>query len=428
MSKEVEVTTPEVDKQVINNFRIMISSVDRSFKGIQDWWESLQTAESVYFPSFAALYDILATVALDGTIVGIMNKRIMQCTNKPMYFKDKTGKKIDVCDELACSAEFKRLRWERFNQLFWGRFGIEAIPGPEFKFNTIPLKHIDPIRKIITKDQWGTTGMSYENVWNIIVRGERDDFGLLTNCAPYAIWKKQNFADWAQYVEIFGQPLLIFTYDAYDEATKKNIDDIMRSIGAGSRVTIPKQLSLVPMDGKSSNGDGALQDKLRLACNEEMKIIILGVTETTTSSSSSGYAQSQTHLQQQSEVKQDDMDDELHFFNSKEWLAIQKSYGFPAEGEWCHEEEMDLDKVTKQVNIVKTVKSLGTPVDDDHIYTITGIPKPTNYNAMKKEIDNERKASLQNKLPQPPTPKDKKKKAIKDQKLTFWNKLSAFFD
>ena len=433
MSNEVEVTTPESDKLTINNFRIMIHSVDRSYKAVSDWWTALETAESVYFPMFAPLYDILATVELDGTLTGITNKRIMQCTNKKMYFKDKAGKKVDALDELVKTKAFKDLRWERFRQLFWGRVGFEFIPGKEFAFNLIPLKHIDPINKIITKDQWGATGMKYEGVWNIVVRGDRDDFGLYTRCAPYAIWKKGNFADWAQYVEVFGQPLLIFTYDAHDEKTKANIDEIMRNMGGGARVTIPKQLSLMPVDGKTSNGDGALQDKLRVACNEEMKLVVLGVTETSGSSSSSGYAQSETHLKDQGEIAIDDLDDELNFFNDPAILAIQKSYGYPAEGEWCHEEEIDIDKVTKQVNVVDKVKKMGVPVDDDHVYDITGIPKPAKYEAMKKVIDEERKASLQ---PQgdPKSPAGgggRKagggKKAIKDQKLSFWQKLSDFF-
>ena len=428
MTNEV-VTVENMDKVEINNFQVQIRSVDRSMKAIKDWWDALQQAESVYFPNRSALYDIFSTVEIDGTYVGIINKRIMNTTNKKMYFK-KDDVKVDACDDLANSEVFKKLRWDRFTEVTHGLTGFEFIPGPKFEYKVIPNKHLNPVLKRITKDEWGTDGLPYEGVWNIIVRGERFDFGLLTMIAPYALWKKGNMGDWAQYIEIFGQPFLFFTYDAHDEKTKIALDEMMRNMGGGTKMTIPKQVEPNMQDGKQNNGDGQLQNIFRVACNEEMKLIVLGVTETSGSSQSSGYAQAKEHGEQQDQVTIDDMEDELHFFNSDEFLAIQKSYGFPADGKWCHEEEIDLVKVGKQVDIVLKVKAQ-VPVDDDYIYEITGIPKPTNYNQMKKQMDEERKASLQSTVNGPQKkndkPKTKNNKLTADEERTFWDKVKSFF-
>lgn len=403
-----DIVTETMDKVTINNLMVHIRSVDRSMKSIKDWWEALQQAESVHFPNRSALYDILATVEIDGTLTGIINKRIMNVTNKNICFK-KDNKKVDRLDELVKTEAFKNLRWDRFAEVTHGLVGFEFIPGAEFQYKLIPNKHINPVLKRITKDEWGTDGLPYEGVWNLLIRGDRFNFGILTKCAPYALWKKGDMGDWAQYIEVFGQPFLFFTYDAHDEKTKLALDEMMRNMGGGTKMTIPKQVEPNMQDGKQNNGDGQLQNIFRQACNEEMKLIVLGVTETSGSSQSSGYAQAKVHGEQQDEVTKDDMDDELHFFNSKQFLAIQKSYGYPADGEWCYEEEIDLEKVKKQVDILMTV-SKRQPVDDDYVYEITGIPKPKNYDALKTQMEEERQAIVQSKQQQPQSGKPPNKK------------------
>lgn len=441
-----EVKLEDQGKTVINHMPVTIRSVDRTFKDISSWWNALQQAESVYFANRSDLYDIFATAELDGHLTGILNKRITNVTNKRLCYK-KAGKKVDELDKLINSEAFKQLRKERFKYITHGVMGIEFIPGAEFTIKTIPLKHINTQVKRITKEQWGVEGFNYENVWNIIVKGEDNNFGILNKCTPYAIWKKGNMGDWAQYIEVFGQPMIVFTYDAHDEKTKQELDNIMRNIGSGTKLQVPKQVELKLEDGKQNNGDGDLQDKFRKACNEEMSVLVLGVTETTTSSSSSGYAQSAEHGKQQDEVTKDDMDDEQKFFNDPKVLTIIKSYGYPVDVEtgsdedgFYYEEEMDLDKVKKQVDIVMIVGKR-QPVDDDYVYEITGIPKPANYETLKAAMEEERKAALApaggidpKKPPKGGGPKPKPKDQSDDDEddLTWWKRfrhsLADFFD
>lgn len=433
---ETEIMTPEQNKLVINNMPIYIRSVDRTMKAVGDWWNALQSAESVYFPNRSDLDDILSTVEIDGHLSGIIDKRIKTVANKKMYFKGKDGKKIDALDDLAKLENFKDLRKKRFSKVFRGLFGVEFIPGAEFEYKIIPRKHINPVEKLITKEQWGNDGFKYEGIWNIIILGERDDFGLMNKCAPYALWKKGVMGDWAQFIEIFGQPFIMFLYNGYDEKTKKEVDAALERMGGGTKMQLPKEVEPKVFDAKGSNGDGNLQDKFRIACNQEMSVIILGATETTTSSSSSGHAQSNEHGKQQDEIIIDDMSDELNFFNSKQFLAIQKSYGFASEGEWCYEEEVDIDKVKKKVDIIMTV-SKRQPVGDDYVYEVSGIPKPDNYYEERKKMDERSNAMLNNGPgdndddPAVDPPKNKKpvkeKKKLAAQALAWWNGFVSFF-
>mgnify|MGYP001316077637 CR=1 FL=1 len=419
---EVELQQPDENgKMVINHMPVIIRSVDRSRKDIADWWTELQNAESVYYPNVSGLFDIYSTVRIDTHLGGIIEKRISSVINKKLYFK-KGGNKIDSLDDLIKSETFKELRRELRERKFWGRAGFEFIVGPNFAYNVIPKKHIRIESQTIASEQYDSKGTSYKGVWNLWVLGKRDDFGLLLSCTPYALWKKGNMGDWAMFVEIFGQPFIIFTYDAHDKKTKEELDTIMKNIGSGTKLQVPKQVQLKLEDGKQSNANGDLQEKLRVACNNEMSVRILGATETTTSSSSSGYAQSKEHAEQQDEIILSDMEEELSNLNDPQFLSILKSYGYDVDGgEFCYEKNIDLAKVKQMIDIVKACKELGLPVDDDYLYELTGIPKPKNYEALKREIQ-------QNKKPaDPPTsdPVRPEKKGHKGEKKMGKEKLKG---
>lgn len=426
---DLEIIKPEDNKIIINNMPIYIRSIDRTMKAVGDWWTAMQQAESVYYPIRAELYDILSTVEIDGHLSGVIDKRVRGIVNKKLYFK-RNDKKVDALDELANNEVFKEMRKERCRYITHGLYGMEFIPGSVFAFKKIPIKHINVSSRLITTEQWGYEGFSYEGVWNIVVKGEPGYFGLLNKCAPYALWKKGVMGDWAQFIEIFGQPFIMFLYNGYDEKTKKELDEALTKMGSGTKMQLPKEIEPKVFDGKQSNGDGSLQDKFRYACNEEMSVIILGVTETTTSSKNSGYAQSSVHLQEQDEVTIDDMSDELSFINSPEMMAIFKSYGYPvAGGQWVYEDEVDLDNLKKKVDIVVEVAKIA-PVSDDYLYEITNIPKPDNYDELKKKMEEQKQNPFG--LPVPPAGDPKKEKQQKQPPPSqasnkFLKKLAAFF-
>jgi hypothetical protein len=395
------ITKPADDKIVINHMQVNIRSIDRSFKDIAAYWNALQTAENVYYPNRADLYDIYATVLKDGHLWGIIDKRIKNTINKKIQFKV-GGKKIDAFDNLIKTKKFKKLRKKRFTEITHGIYGFEFIPGQNFDFKVIPVKHISPERGLIINEQWGDRGLEYEGVWNIIVQGEADEFGLLDKCCAYAIWKKGNMGDWAEYIEEFGRPMIIFTYNAHDIKTKQELDGIMANMGGGTRLQIPDQVKVDVKDGKTSNGNGELQDKIRRACNEEMSVVVLGVTETTGSSKSSGYAQSETQAFQQDEIIKADMDDELAFLNSDQFLNVLKSYGFPVkDGCFSYVDVIDPDIQKKELEIDKTLEDIGVPLGHDYYYEKYGRPKPANYNEIVKE-----KAVVKKSIIDPPVEED----------------------
>ncbi|MGQ0740206.1 MAG: phage portal protein family protein [Bacteroidota bacterium] len=437
-------TPPQDGTIVINNMPIILRNVDRTgARDVGSWWDALQQAEKVISPNRTRLYDVYKTVILDAHLSGIIEKRIGSIINKKVCFK-KDGEEQEEFQALTDSSEFRRMMRELMWSKFWGISGMEFIPGDQFTFKCIPRKHIKPEKKMITKEQSDYTGFSYDGIWNIWVVGQSDDHGILMSCSPYIIWKKSNMGDWAQYIEIFGQPFVVGKYNGFDAKTKLELDETMRNFGGSNRMMIPVEANIDIIDGKStSNGNGDLQDKFRQACNEELSVLILGATETTSSSQSSGYAQSKTHSKQQDIILKADMIDVMDWLNCEQFLAIAKGYGYNTDaGQFEFEAEVDIQEVQAKLNIATQVNKI-TPVSDDHIYELSGVPKPDNYDQLKAEKEAARMAITGEDDPaeedDETDPEDNGGKKLAKKKkekpgikaalkgLTWWEKLKAVF-
>lgn len=376
---------PQENKNSIVVNQIIVRTIDRTMKDIAVWKAALMAAERPIWPIRQRLYDTYSDIEIDGHLSGLVEKRFGAVLNKEIYFKDKTGKKVDAYDDLIRSVKFYNIRRENLHTILWGVSGAEFIPGKEFDFVKIPRKHIKPEYKIITKEQYGFDGFEYESMENIIVLGEPKDLGIYLKCAPYALWKRGGFADYAQFVEIFGQPVRIFEYDAYDIDTKMQLTDIVETSGSSLSLMIPKQAGFKMEDGKTSNANGDLQTQFINALNAEMSVIVLGNTETTTSSSSSGYAQSKEHGKQQLEITKSDMAYELRFLNSTAFKNILKSYGYPTDGHFCYEQEANVNELASRILVDSQLAKI-VPISDDYFYETYHIPKPDNYDELKSEL------------------------------------------
>jgi len=364
--------TPHKHEEIIIN-ELNIRSVDRNRKDISTWRGALVSAESVYYPNRSRLYDLYEDVILDGHLSGIIAKRIDAVLNKEVCFET-AGKRNHKLDELIHSLSFREIMRTIMETQLWGISGIEFIPGKELAFDLIPRKHIKPELGIIAFEQTGTDGIPYTNLENIWVMGDTKDLGLLLKCAPYSLYKRGGLSDWAQFIELFGQPVRIIKYDSYDEQTKIELKKVLDESGSSLSLMIPRQADFEIKDGKQTNCDGNLQLSFIKALNDEMSITILGNTETTTSSTSTGYAQSKVHLEQQYEITRSDIIYTAAMLNSPKLLAILRGYGYPVDnGRFVFSKDMDIDYLQTRIAIDKQVAQM-VPIPESYWYDTYGIP------------------------------------------------------
>ena len=437
-----------VEQSIVIN-EMHVQSADRSRKDIGTFKNSLQSAESVHNPNRTRLYDLYSDILIDGTISGVIdNKIIATILNKNLNY-NVDGKHQEEFDKLIDSEVFSEVIKKIIEEDFWGVSGMEFIPGEKMEFIEVPRKHIKLKEKVLSKYQNSPeSGVPYEDLDNVWILGKEGNFGKLLEVAPYALWKRGDMADWAQYVEIFGQPIRVTKYDAFDVKTRSELKKVMDEAGSSLSMLIPKQADFEIIDGKATNANGDLQKSLKAACDEEILIRLLGVSETTKASSSSGYAQSKEHGDQQDEVIKFKMKSVLNALNSDKFAGILKSYGYPVseKGAFEYEKEINLEELKIRMEIDEKV-STKVPYGDDYWYDTYGVNKPENYEQLKKEMEERKQAALtppteklpsekeDPKKPKTKKPEEKPKNLSSEQEIQInglWDKfrvkLADFFD
>lgn len=412
-------------------------SVDRTPKDVSNWRNAHRAAESIEAPNRTRLYDLYEDVILDGYLTGVWQKRQAAATNKEIKFIDSAGKEVDALNTLMETEEWENLLNLILDSKLWGLSGVEFKIGEKFAYEEIPRKHILIEKGLIKNGQNDQTGIPYTDDSFVWVMGRKRDLGLLLKCSFYALIKKGNFADWSQYSEIFGQPIRVVKYDAFDDKTRIQLKQVLDESGSSLALMIPKQADFEIMDGKTSNGDGQLQERLKNACNNEMGIIILGNTETTGNDNGGSHAKAKEQGKQQLEITKKDIKFLLSQLNDDKFLNVLASYGYPVQGgKFAIQVENDPYKVAALVQTIAQVRQAGTPVSDDYVYEVTGIPKPDNYDEIKQQQEDQKAAALEaqkaNQVPQKGKEREKEKDAPEDLVDSFWNKirskLADFFD
>jgi len=429
---------PRNAKIIVQELNIL--SADRHYKDIGEFKNSLQSAESAHYPNRARLYDLYEDVMLDGHVTGSIDKRVDAVLNKTLTFHNAAKKHEEGMDDVIASNPFRKVIRQIILSKMYGISGLEFLPGAELEFLEIPRKHIKPHKKLISREQTGEEGIAYEPLTNVWVVGEDKDLGLLLKASMNVIYKRGTLGDWAQYIEIFGQPVRIVYYDAYDTKTKEEVRQVLNESGSSLAMMIPKQAQFEMKDGKQSNGDGKLQFTFISYLDDQNSIIILGNTETTQASSSSGHAQSKEHGKQQLEITKSDLKFVENLLNSPKFLSILKTYGLPVEGgRFVYEKEIDLAELKLKAEVEQLVmETYKVPVSDDYVYKTYGIEKPDNYDELKAQQEAERLALTQrDPAPTPPAPgKPKPKPTDPPQKKLaatnlwrlFREQLADFFD
>lgn len=430
---------------VINN--LTIRPVVRSTQDVEKWRNAMKSAEAIN-PIRVPLYDLYEDLLLDGTLSSVAGKRVLGVTKVPIRYYDPNGKEVEaITKELIKKMQFRYLRKEIQKQKSWGITVPElAVVNGEFKVFSVPRKHIRADLGKIVYEQYGTEGIDYTipPYSNYIFQvGDRYDLGLLLKAAPYVIYKRGGFGDWSKFAEIFGMPFREARYDGYNDAVRVQLIKALEEAGSAAYAVLPKEAEFKLHETRGTQGSSTLYNDLRKACNEELAILFLGQTETTSSSSSSGYAQSKTHADVEDDINADDLEDELAVMN-EQVAPILRNLGYPIVdgGYFGHVVQDKTTKKEKAGIIVSLHQGTGLPLDDDDLYETFGIKKPDDYNEQKAL------RQAQGPTPKPPTdptddpeaePTDKtdaepvEAEAEDDKKLSaIWyklrHKLADFFD
>lgn len=360
------------DSIVVNN--VMVRSIQRQTQDISKWRMALLAAEGE-FQQRQQLYDLYSDILLDGVLIAIVEKRLCVATNSPLAFF-RNGDQVDEVNDLMDTSAFETFLKETLNSRLWGHSLMELHwEGPQKQTILIDRRHVKPRAKIVTVNPWDVSGVDYTQEpfsKRIIEVGGDEDLGRLLQCAPYCIFKRGNFGDWAEYAEVFGMPFRWATYN--NEQSRLILEEALDKAGAAGYVVAPEDAKMEYFQGGGTQNSDIFR-YLREACNQELTITVLGNTETTLSSTSSGYAQSATHMLSEEELARDDRKFILRVLNEKLNPYLQ-SIGYQVDGgKWSF---VDEDGLTLKERIEIDLKvAEKVPIPDSYWYEKYHLPQPT---------------------------------------------------
>ena len=255
---------------------LVVKAPQRRVYDVGDWRAALRSADS---GRVKLLYDLYDEIMIDGVLSDAVQKRIDAVTNSELKFLDANGEEISTVTELMDTTAWETVLTEIVKARIYGRAGVELNFADGFTAGVIPPKHIDLKQRMILRNDTDDKGIPYEDDDHVLVIGQERDYGLLLKAAPYAIYKRGGFGDWAQWIELFGMPQRVGKYNTYDPESRRLLEEAFEKAGSAPYVIIPKESEVETKE--SSAGSGTAYDEFRKANNEEILITILGQTLTT---------------------------------------------------------------------------------------------------------------------------------------------------
>lgn len=264
------------DRQVVVN-SIVMQAPSRRVYDVGDWRTSLRAADT---GRVKYLYDLFDDLLIDGVLSDAIDKRVQAVLNAELIFMDARGSAVDEMTELIDTSAWETLMRGIMEKLFFGRSAVEILAeGDGFRVLSIKPKYVDLQHERILLDDGGMRSVSYVGDDQLLVLGRPDDFGLLLKAAPYAIWKRGGFGDYAQWIELFGMPQRIGKYNTFDPESRLLLEKAFKEAGSAPYVIAPKETEIEMLERNSGSGES--YNDFRQANNEEILITILGQTLTT---------------------------------------------------------------------------------------------------------------------------------------------------
>lgn len=346
--------------------QLVVKAPQRKVYDVGIWRAALRSADT---GRVKTLYDLFEDVLIDGVLSDAIGKRIEAVTISELIFQNSAGEEVPEIKELIDTLAWEELLTQIMNVKFWGRSGCEFDFSNDFSVEPIPKKHINLDNKTILLNESDEKGVPYEGDSNLLILGQKRDFGLLLKAAPYIIYKRGGFGDWSQWIELFGMPQRVGKYNTYDPESRKLLEDAFEKAGSAPYVVIPKESEVETRESSSSNGGS--YNEFRQACNEETLITILGQTMTTVQGEKGARSLGEVHKEVEESKHKSDLQHVQRILNTYV-LPLLEARGYPVGGgKFVFPKAAEPLTVSDLVSLSSVIK-----IPTRYLYDKYGIPVP----------------------------------------------------
>lgn len=421
--------------------QIVIKAPQRRTSDISVWRNAIRSADS---GRVKALFDLYEDLLIDTSLYRSWNKRVEAVQNSELVFQMENNESNDDVDDLMESLSWENLITGTMNFKAYSRGGAECRFDNGFSVDIIPPKHINLENKIILINDSDETGIDYTSDPHLIVLGDKRDYGLFMRTAPYAIWKRGGFGDYAQWLELFAMPQRVGKYSSYDPQSRILLEEAFKNAGSAPWLVIPKESDVETVNNTGSGSSGASFNEFRQACNEEMLITILGNTLTTIAGDKGARSLGDVHKEVEEGINKADMRFVEKVLNTyfKPLLEL-KGYNVKG-GKFVFPAAVEQLKVDEIISLTDVLD-----IPAWFLYDKYGIPSPKEGEVLAKKsqpeakpqesTDDKEKENKEEKPKQPDKPekgKDTKKQKPEDEQklsdersfiLKLWDNTLSFF-
>lgn len=396
---------------------------------MKDYMDSIRNARSIDFSYRVKLFDMYESALLDLHLSGVLDKRLRGVTRIPIEFQ-RDGKPDDNINHQLHSPWFKLLCKDLVMSQFYGFTLVQFYLDDkgDIRYDLINRKHYDPIFRKLLKYQGDTDGIDIDEFDNILFVGTQRGLGIFAELLPAVLYKRGDMSDWAKFCNIFGMPIREYTYDAGDEEARKKIIQDARNQGSNAVYIHPNESEMRLIEAGNKTGSSDLYKTFAEYWDSKISIRVLGNTLTTDAKDTGTQALGTVHKEEENDMNVDDRHFLLDILNY-EMKPIFANLGFNVEGGsfvYAHKDNVDTQGM---LNIVRGMKEMGLPMDDDWLYETFGIEKPKDYSKQKDAIEAQKQAireSLQDGKDET-QPKEPVEEPLNTDKKLFKDRLKSFF-
>lgn len=409
---------------------IVLSAPELFYFDIQKYINAINSAKAVDFSFRSRLYDMYESALMDLHLAGVLAKRLKGVTKVPIEFS-RDGVPDEEINRQLASPWMKQLREEIILAQFWGFSLLQFYTDDEgdIRFYSVPRKHYDPVNQVLLRHQTDSNGTPISEFPNMLFVGGERDLGTLAQILVAVLYKRNNYADWAKYCELYAIPIQEYTYNAGDEETRRQLLLDARQRGNNAVYIHPAESNFQFVESNAKSGTSELFKDFTDYWDNQIAVRVLGNTLTTSASSTGTQALGTVHKAVEEELNEDDCNTVLDVLNYY-MLPIFESLGFNVSGgKFVSAKRKEID-TARQADIYLKMQQLNLPLDPDDVYETLGVKKPEDFDEQMAELEERRKAlddallgggSKDDKTPpEEPTKDDKESKGIKDRLAHFF--------
>lgn len=273
--------------------QVTVARVTLRSQDMANWQAAINQARNELMPRRRALYELFDNLVLDAHLHAVLTKRTTNVTNKRLeWVQEGASEQLlnTIYEQIIDTPWMHDFLGHAMSVVPYGPTLIELIPenGLIARSEVVPRANVVPERGYIAKDALNPDQpLVYyreDPIYStyLIEVGKPKDLGALVIALPYLLWKRDGFADFAQFAELFGMPFRTGTYNPYDEGTRDKLNKALSEMGGAGYAVIPEGAKVEFHSASSGSGSqGSVFKDLVELCNAELSKLFLGNTLTT---------------------------------------------------------------------------------------------------------------------------------------------------